>query len=97
MIENEKLHVIDIIYRKYVSAIFIIPEKTHGKIFILPLQRERVKNRYRSHDLIRVKAREELHVTRKDFRWRNPTPHELHIDQSARRTTVVRPCIAVLI
>lgn len=65
MIESEKLHVI---YRKYVSAIFIIPEKTHGKIFILPLQRERVKNRYRSHDLIRVKAREELHMTRKDFR-----------------------------
>lgn len=41
MIESEKLHDIDIIYRKYVSAIFIIPEKTYGKIFILPLQRER--------------------------------------------------------
>lgn len=74
IIENEKLHTF-ILFRKTEEDVFLLLWRKHKlTIFILPLLGE-VKNRYRSYDLIRVKAREEVHVTRKDFRWRNQPPH----------------------
>lgn len=67
IIENEKLHTF-ILFRKTEEDVFLLLWRKHKlTIFILPLLGE-VKNRYRSYDLIRVKAREEVHVTRKDFR-----------------------------
>lgn len=65
MIENEKLRAFHLEKRLTEEDVFLLFLRKHNvTIFILPL----VKNRYRSHDLIRVKAREEVHVTRKDFR-----------------------------